>query len=167
MVVPNTLSRTLSQICDGLKVGETLFKRRRYQVMGEWLYLAAVRLEDDLLIVGCDDKPRTGLVYYGLRWGIETFFGNVKTRGFCLEQTHMTDPEKLSMLLGLLALATVWCLRVGEAIELKGKKRQRKSHGRFERSLFRVGLDFLQGLVFESALEKRRSQFVFRVLSCT
>jgi hypothetical protein len=32
---------------------------------------------------------------YALRWGIETLFGIFKTRGFCLESTHFTDPERL------------------------------------------------------------------------
>lgn len=42
----------------------------------------------------CDDKPRTGLKYYGLRWGVETFFGNTKTRGFnlCLLAAKLEYP---------------------------------------------------------------------------
>ena len=39
------------------------------------------------------------------RWQIETLFGCLKTRGFNFEDTHLTDPERLSKLLGLLALA--------------------------------------------------------------
>jgi len=79
----------------------------------------------------------------------------------------MTDPEKLSMLLGLVALATLWCLRVGEAIVQQQGKRVTKSHGRYERSLFRVGLDFLQGLILQQTLYLREFHFAIKVLMCT
>ena len=79
----------------------------------------------------------------------------------------MTDVPKLSLLLGLVALATLWSLRVGEAIEEAKGVMKKKSHGRFEQSLFRVGLDFLRELIFEGVLEKRENWLVFRVLTCT
>jgi Transposase DDE domain len=167
VIFPDSFGRKLEQMFANLSVGESAFKRRRYFLMGQWLYLAAVRLEHDLLIVACDDKPRRGLMFYGLRWGIETFFGNAKTRGFDLEETHMTAPEKLSMLLGLVALATLWCLRVGEAIVQREGKRAIKSHRRYERSLFRIGLDFLQGLILQHNLHLREFRFVVKVLTCT
>ena len=138
-----------------------------------------MRLEDDLLIVACDDKPRVGLKAYGLRWGsdharrcilwsrIETFFGNSKTRGFHFEDTHLTQKKKLSLLMGMIALATLWALRVGEALEVSKGVLRRKSHGRLAESLFRVGLDFLRGLIFDGLLGRRENQMVFRVMTCT
>jgi hypothetical protein len=49
---------------------------------------------------------------YALRWGIETLFGIFKTRGFCLESTHFTEPERLRKLFTLLILALVWSLKM-------------------------------------------------------
>jgi hypothetical protein len=167
VIFPDSFGRKLEQMFADLPIGTSAFKRRRYFLMGQWFFLAAVRLEHDLLIVACDDKPRRGLTFYGLRWGIETFFGNAKTRGFDVEETHMTDPDKLSLLLGLLSLATLWCLRVGEAIVEREGGRKTKSHGRFERSLFRIGLDFLQALVLHKTLHLREFRFVLKVLTCT
>ena len=69
LILPNVKARNLKDLFACLKLGESRFLRRRYKISGEWLYLAAVRLEDDLLIVACDDKPRAGLKAYGLRWG--------------------------------------------------------------------------------------------------
>jgi hypothetical protein len=57
--------------------------------------------------------PQTALADYGNRWGIETLFGALKTRGFCLESTHFTDEARLSKLLALLALAFVWAMKAG------------------------------------------------------
>jgi hypothetical protein len=167
LIFPNTKARNLWQLFESLEVGQSRFMRRRYRIGAEWLHLAAVVLEGDLLVVACDDKPRSGLRAYGLRWGIETFFGNTKTRGFHLEDTHMTDAPKLSLLLGLVAMATLWSLRVGEALQEANGVMKKKSHGRFEKSLFRIGLDFLRGLIFDGLLEKRENRFVFRVLTCT
>ena len=57
---------------------------------------------------------KVGLVRdYALRWGIETLEGIFKTRGFCLESTHFTDPERLRKLFALLTLALVWSLKTG------------------------------------------------------
>jgi hypothetical protein len=117
--------------------------------------------------VACDDKPCSGLKYYGLRWGIETLFGNTKTRGFHLEDTHLVNPKKLGILMGLVSLGTLWALRVGEWLEKTNNVMRRKSHGRFERSLFRVGLDYLRGIIFDGGLERWEHRFVFRVLTCT
>ena len=167
LIFPNAKSRNLWQLFELLKVGETRFLRRRYRISGEWLYLAGVMLEGDLLVVACDDKPRAGLRAYGLRWGVETFFGNSKTRGFHLEDTHITDASKLGLLLGLVSLATLWALRVGEYLEVAKGMMKHKAHGRFERSLFRVGLDFLRGVIFGGSLEKQENGFVIRVMTCT
>lgn len=69
--------------------------------------------------------------------------------------------------MGLVSLGTLWALRVGEWLETTTNVMRRKSHGRFERSLFRVGLDYLRGIIFDGQLENREHQFVFRVLTCT
>jgi hypothetical protein len=55
-----------------------------------------LRLDDGDLLVVIAPPHTVGLVRdYALRWGIETLFGILKTRGFCLESTHFTDPERL------------------------------------------------------------------------
>ena len=58
-----------------------------------------MRLEDgDLLIVAPAHAPDTAIADYAKRWAIETLFGCFKSRGFCLESTHLKDPESLSKL---------------------------------------------------------------------
>ena len=42
-------------------------------------------------------------------------FGNLKTKGFALEATHLTDPHKLCTLLALLAFAVVLTVKTGVA----------------------------------------------------
>ena len=66
-----------------------------------------MRLEDgDLLIIATDHAPYTAIADYAKRWGIETLFGCFKSRGFCLESSHLQNSEQLSKLIALLILAS-------------------------------------------------------------
>lgn len=67
----------------------------------------------DLLVVIAPVEAQDLVNDYALCWGIETLFGIFKTRGFCLESTHLTDAERLSKLFALLALALCWAMRTG------------------------------------------------------
>ena len=74
--------------------------------MGLWVYVVATRLDDgEWLMLATDRQPETALADYRLRWGIETLFATLKTRGFNLESTHCLAAERLNKLVSLLALA--------------------------------------------------------------
>lgn len=135
--------------------------------MGESFYLAGVKLKDDFLIIACDDKPSKGLKVYGLRWGIETLFGNTKSRGFEFEATHVTQPEKLSLLLGVMSLAIFWALQAGTWLEEHFRPRKLKKHGRLELSRFRYGLDKLRQLILQHSLDSAQALPFIRLLTCT
>ena len=96
------------------------------------------------------DKPHKALDKYRKRWAIECLFGDTKSRGFNFEDTHITDPKKLNILMVVIALATVWACRT--ATKCKGTSAiQKKTHGRQEKSWFRVGFDTLrQWIVHDS-----------------
>ena len=68
---------------------------------------------------------------------------DAKTRGLNIEDTHITDPDKLATLLVVIALAVTWAYRC--ATRVMGRKAiSRKQHGRREKSWFRTGLDALR-----------------------
>lgn len=99
---------------------------------GEWLIVMTNR-----------DDARAALNAYRKRWGIECLFGDAKTRGLNLEDTRITNPGKLATLLGILTLAISWAYRC--ATQTMGLRTiARKTHGRREKSWFRVGLDALR-----------------------
>ncbi len=99
----------------------------------------------ELLIIASRSRPTRALAVYRQRWKIETLFAALKTRGFNLEATHMTDPAKLSMLMAILAMAASIAYKAG-LWALKKKTLPFKSHGRKARSLFALGLDALRKL---------------------
>jgi hypothetical protein len=99
----------------------------------------------ELLIIASRSRPQHALKIYRQRWKIETLFAALKTRGFNLEATHMTDPAKLSTLIAILAMAAGVAYKTG-LWALGGQPRCCKAHGRPARSLFALGLDALRKL---------------------
>jgi hypothetical protein len=118
--------------------------------------------------------PERATTFYKERWGIETMFAALKSRGYRLEETHLTAPGRVERLMGLLALAFAWTHVIGERRATREGPPRTKSHGRRQRSLFRYGLDLLRGILttpepqpaaFFDCLRGLRSPTAF--LSCT
>jgi len=83
------------------------------------------------------------LKLYRRRWGIETLFSCLKTRGFRLEDTHVTDPDKIERMIFVLAIAFCWAYKMGE-FRLSENPIPQKTHGRKAKSIFRRGLDLIR-----------------------
>lgn len=109
-----------------------------------------------LLLVATQAAPKSAITDYAKRWGIETLLGSFKSRGFCLESTHLSDAERLNKLLALLSLALCWVFLTGEWLH-KLKPLVVKEHGRRAKSLFRYGFDYLCNIVLN--LEQKEDQF--------
>lgn len=139
-----------------LTVGEVMVLRSARGVWGFQVYLGAVRTEQEHAIIIANAYTPNLVVDYARRWEIETLFGCLKSRGFDLEQTRLRDPQRLSKLVALLAIAFAWCYRVGEWHAVQ-KPIRRLKHGRPLYSLFRYGLDCLSRILFN--LSSISSQF--------
>ena len=123
-------------------------------------------LNNDYVIIASSSNPEEAQAMYKQRWTIENLFGNMKTKGFNLESTHMRDDEKLKKLIALLTIALLWCYLIGLWIE-SSIKIKIKNHGRKEKSTFRKGLDHFTKILnsFEKLIFE--TNCVFKVLSCT
>ena len=129
--------------------------------------MAALKLLDgELMIIVTQQSVETAISNYGKRWGIETLFGILKSRGFNLEDTHLREMERLSKLVALLTLAMVWAIRVGEWLTVQTPI-PIKNHGRKAKSVFRVGCDHIREAMFN--LNQPTSQLwqTIQFLSCT
>jgi Transposase DDE domain len=117
-------------------------------------------------VIATQTAPQSAIRDYAQRWGIETLFGIFKTRGFCLESTHLNAPDQLSKLIALLSLALCWMVLTGEWLH-QDKPLKLKNHGRRAMSLFRYGFDYLRNIVVN--LNKKMDDFlnVLQFLSCT
>ena len=136
-------------------------------VWGRRVRVVGSRLEDgQLLILVTNTAPKTALADYARRWGIETLFAALKTRGFCLESTHFIQADRLSKLVALLAIAFAWAMKAGLWIHYRHPI-PLKAHGRRARSIFRAGLDFLRHLFCNLAFCSQDFQLSLQLLSCT
>ena len=126
--------------------------------------LAILTPEGEFLILATRKRPSQALVIYAQRWEIETLFAAFKTRGFNLEDTHITHLERSERLFALLVIALVWVVLVGEFVSSL-KRLKLKNHGSPERSAFRVGLDCLRQILLSGRSGKLVLDDVIPLLS--
>lgn len=107
----------------------------------------------------------TALTVYKDRWQIETMFKALKSSGFNMEDTHLTDLNRISKLLSILCIAFIWAYRTGiyrhnflEPIKLK-------KHGRKAYSFFKYGLIFIAHALL--CLVTQDIVTIVKILSCT
>ena len=135
----------IRRLFEGLPRGHRQRLRDTYHVLGQKVTLTGSRLiSGELMVIASSHRDRCAITAYLERWEIETLFENLKSRGFDLEATHLTDLKKLERLLTLVAMAACWAYRVGEWRIEQGELIQLKTHGRPSVSLFRHGLDALR-----------------------
>jgi hypothetical protein len=151
------------------RVGRAEALRGARVIWGERWHVTGMRLpEGEYVIVVAERETPTALEDYARRWEVETLFGCLKTRGFCLEATHVTEPERLKKLLALVALAFCWAHVVGEWLSAQ-KPLPIKQHGRKAVSIFRHGLDHLRRILCNQLCKAERVELrrVIKLLSCT
>ena len=146
---------------------ETWHSKRK--ISGVYLYIGARRTLEGLLIVVATKKPETMVEDYYKRWSIETLFGCLKSRGFDLESTHMTDLDRMDKLMGILALAFAWCLIAGHWHYGEAKQLPLNKHLRPAKALFRLGLEMLRRVLKNECSKNDRISFqvLLHVLSRT
>ena len=141
------------------RIGAALALPGLRKCWGMELHLTGLRLASgEYVIVAAPHVAADALSDYGRRWEVETLFGCLKSRGFRLEETHVTDPMRLEKLMALLALTFCWAVVVGEWLT-RHKPLAVKKHGRKYKSLFRHGLDFLRRILCDLESRVKRAQF--------
>jgi len=129
---------------NNLKPGDKTSLLGKWFVLNQPMYLSASRLKSgELMIIGSSDKAGCAVQHYFKRWSIETFFQNLKSRGFNLESTHLIETQRLVALMQILMIASCWSLKSGETMltaQQKTLPRNLKT-GRLKISLFKYGLD--------------------------
>ena len=108
----------------------------------------------ELQVIISYNQPKDSVETYRRRWQIETMFKAMKSAGFNMEDTHLTDPERVSKLLMMVMIAFVWCYNIGELVHRKIKPLRILKHGRKEKSIIRYGLD-----IVADYLQRGRNEF--------
>jgi transposase len=118
----------------------------------------------ELQIIVSFNKPDEAQSVYKERWQIETAFRALKSSGFNIEDTHLTDIDRINKLFALVLVAFVWAYKIGIFLDTVCPIKIKK-HGRKAKSLFKYGLTFLANALFSNDIEKFKECCQF--LSCT
>lgn len=135
-------------------------------IWGHFLYVSISQAEgakEPMIVVSNNEFP-DAIALYLRRWEIETLFCCLKTRGFRIEDTHITAPERIEKLLFVLAIAFVWSYKLGEAKAAESPI-PKKSHGRPSKSIFRIGLDWLRSTLASIEVKIVEFQWAVRLLT--
>jgi len=155
---------------NNLKMKEFYHYPKIVRLHGQDCYLSGSKTIDregkmEFLFIVSFNKPELATVSYKKRWQVETLFRALKSSGFNIESTHVTDLERLERLFLLTMIAFVWCYKIGDFIDENIEKISVKKHGRRAVSVFKYGLDYLSKFLMTNfnILEIN----IFKFLSCT
>lgn len=84
---------------------------------------------------------------YCKRMHIETFFSDQKSRGFQLDRSHLSDPERVSRLMLAACLAYLWIIYLGALAQRDKWQPLIHRRHRCDLSLFQLGLRLLHYLL--------------------
>jgi hypothetical protein len=153
----------------GLKCGECDYLHRIYRVNGQLCYLAASKVKcrgtPELQIIISFNRPENATQIYKERWQIETAFRALKSSGFNIEDTHLTDLTRIEKLLTVVMVAFAWAYAVGVYADRHLKPVRIMIHGKRAKSLFKYGLEIIAGILLNPLMI--RNVDVFKFLSCT
>lgn len=129
------------------------------------VYLSATRsAKGELVILATHNEATYSLALYARRWSIENLFQSLKGRGFNMEDTRITDHNRLETFMAVLALAFAWAHKTGEWLASEIKPLTIKKHGRPIMSIFRYGLDALRKELFALPENKNHLMEFFSLL---
>lgn len=133
-------------------------------------YLSGSKVKDkegkpELQIVISFNRPEDAMVIYKERWQIETAFKALKTSGFNIEDTHLTDMERIEKLFALVMVAFTWAYLVGIYLHQYIKPISIKKHGNKAKSIFKHGLTYIATALLNSYFQDDID--IFKFLSCT
>ncbi|MDR0794455.1 MAG: IS4 family transposase [Tannerella sp.] len=154
----------------GLKCGECKILYRIFRVNGQLCYLSASKIKGkngkpELQIIISFNKPEDAQEYYKERWQIETAFKGLKSSGFNIEQTHLTDLNRIQKLFTIVMLAFAWAYVVGVFVNDNIKPIRILKHGRRAKSLPKYGLECIAEILLNTLTKINID--IFKFLSCT
>lgn len=155
----------MSWILQGCKPGEGYHHPKMLYLDKVLVYVSGMKIKNgEYLIIVSYDKQQQALINYRQRWQIETMFKAFKTKGFNIEDTHLSDTDRIDKLVAVLSIAFTWAYKAGIYAHQHIKPIVIKKHKRKAHSFFKYGLRFIT-----NALLVRFDQLLtfINVLSCT
>jgi len=99
--------------------------------------------KDPIYLVSNFELGAEAIYWYRLRFRIETFFSDQKSRGFHLHKSHLDDPKRLARLMIAACLAYIWIIFLGVIAHRNQWVSLIHRSDRCDLSLFQLGLRLL------------------------
>lgn len=140
----------------GLKVGQNIFLHKIFKNKEG---------KPELQLIISFIKPQNAIESYKQRWQIESAFRALKTSGFNIEDTHLTDINRIDKLLAIVLIAFLWAYRDGIYVHQNIKAIKIKPHGRKAKSIFKYGLEYITAILINPF--RKDDIDIVDFLSCT
>lgn len=121
-------------------VGFTQTSILTLNVIGWW----GAEYEEPIFLITNLEQAYQACRYYRRRFRIETFFSDQKSRGFHIHKSHLAAPARLGRLLLAACLAYIWMITQGLQVIAENKLSLIDRTERRDKSLFRLGLDWIK-----------------------
>ena len=160
----------VSWLFNDLHINECKVLDRIYSIKNQMCYLSASKIKNkegrpELQVLISYNKPQNAQEIYKERWQIETAFRALKTSGFNIEDTHLTDLDRIEKLLALVIVAFTWAYLIGLYVDQYIKPIRMLKHGNKAKSYFKCGLGYIASVLLNTYFQ---SDFdIFEFLSCT
>lgn len=119
-------------------------RQMKAMISGIPVIIAATRSKTGELVIVVASRVKGNILkQYKARWFIELFFKSIKSMDFNLEETHITDPARIKMLMAAIAVATCLVVQSG-FFKHRTKPIRFKKHCRSAFSVFTYGLRFVR-----------------------
>jgi len=161
-----------SWLFNNLRFGTFRHCEKMYYLGKNIVYLSGFKSFDhstgaaEFTITASFNQQDQALINYKERWQIETMFRAMKSSGFNLEDTHLTDLERLSKLLAVLSIAFVWAYLAGIDKHENIKEIKIKKHGRKAYSFFKYGFIRI-ACALSNPYNNKDLEKCIKLLSCT
>jgi hypothetical protein len=110
------------------------------------------KYQDPIYLVSNLSSVEQACTAYRKRMRIETFFSDQKSRGFQLDKSHLSDPDRVQRLMLAACLAYLWVLHLGTLAQQPKHLALFHRHERCDLSLFQLGLRWLKYLLAHDRL---------------
>jgi hypothetical protein len=154
-LVDGQKGKYVAHLFRGIRLYHGHFPTKTYRIYGQTVYVSCFRGIEEKVIIISQVFDIQSFTHYKQRWEIETMFKAFKTQGFNIEDTHITDTEKLDRLLAVVAIAFYWAYKAGvvkdatiEPIKIIAKTNKPLY------SFFKYGFDHLQEALQQADFQK-------------
>jgi hypothetical protein len=159
-----------SRMFSGLRCNECWELQQAYEVNRQQCYLSASKVKSkqglpELQIIISFARTENTIVRYKERWQIESAFKALKSSGFNIEDTHLSDIDRIEKLFSIVMVAFAWAYVVGIYLHENVKQIKIKKHGNKAKSLFKYGLQTIASVLLNPFAKLDIDVFYF--LSCT